>query len=75
VSSQLSSDASIANLSDFDEDDVAEGRNERREQDINAELESVLEEEEFEESFVPSVSEDLSPPQRGSDPTASSDVG
>ena len=74
--SEISSDASIANLSDFDEDDVAEGRKKkRREQDINAELESVLEEEEFEESFVPSVSEDLSPPQRGSDPTASSDVG
>ena len=73
--SEISSDASIANLSDFDEDDVAEGRKKKRREQDNAELESVLEEEEFEESFVPSVSEDLSPPQRGSDPTASSDVG
>ena len=68
-----SSDASIAK--DFDEEDAAEGRKKKRQQQDNAELESVLEEEEFEESFVPSVSEDLSPPQRGSDPTASSDVG
>ncbi|CAL6286735.1 unnamed protein product [Bathycoccus prasinos] len=73
--SEISSDASIANLSDFDEEDVAEGRKKKRQQQDNAELESVLEEEEFEESFVPSVSDDLSPPQRGSDPTASSDVG
>ena len=73
--SEISSDASIANLSDFDEDDVAEGRKKKRREQDNAELESVLEEEEFEESFVPSVSEDLSPPQRGSDLTASSDVG
>ena len=57
-------------FSDFDEEDVAEGRKKKRQQQDNAELESVLEEEEFEESFVPSVSEDLSPPQRGSDPTA-----